>query len=355
MPLLTSLIAAAVLGQETATPPKDVKTYSDPLTGVQFDYPKAWRFRKERLFSKIEIPLADGKKAEVQLLASDFRSSTQQWQDIQVEINTSVLRQVEKQWEEVILGVPLLMTKLNYKEEDKDLSTLVGLLYSKTAKKFTFRMTAPTPNYAEAEQIWRGVLLNTLRPIDAMPDIEDGDNDPRAPVGLGTGGKTVVLKPDEPGSKQNLKGLRKTMVTVGETPMELWMPKSWEVNPAESGFVLTSKGLKGKVVFQAATGEVAEAQSGVLKLMNDTMSRFSTIKLRKEYPVTGTKAGCALVRAERHGMEGDVPLVTVFAAGARNGGHWLLSYEVKSADDWKRDEEKLEQLFDGMVLQAPAP
>jgi hypothetical protein len=356
MPLLTSLIAAAVLGQQTAPPPKEVKTFVDKFSGVMFDYPKEWRYRKERLYSKIEFPLADGKKAEVQLLSSDFRQSKQQWQDIQVEINTSVLRQVEGQSEELVLGVPLLLTKLNYKEENKELSTLVGMLYSKTPEKFTFRLTAPTANYAEAETIWRGVM-NSLRPIgDKLPEIEvEGSVDVRpVPDSGNSDTKTIILKPEEPGSKQNLKGLRKTSVTVGEAPMDLWLPKGWEVAPAETKFSLTSKGLKGKVIFETVVGGVPEAQASVLDRMNTSMARFTAITLRKEYEVKGTKAGCALVRAERIGSEGETPLVVVYAAGVRGETHWLLTYEVKSVDDWKDDQDKLAQLFDGMVLQAPA-
>lgn len=355
MPLLSSLIVAAALGWQTPPAPKETKTYSDPLTSIQFDYPKEWRYRREKLFNKLEFPGSDGKKVEVQLLGSDFRQPPQQWQDIQVEINTTARKLVERQWEEVILGVPLLLTKLVYREGDVEYSTLVGLLYSKTAEKFNFRLTATAAAFPEAEAKWREVLT-TMRTIDGkLPGIENGDTDVRLVEGGANPDHTFVLAPETPGAKQNLKGLRASPISALGANLLLYMPKSWEVESQESGFLLKNKDLKGKATLEVSAGGVTEAQSRLLQAMEGSMDRFTTISLRKEYEVKGTKAGCVLARSERFGTEGESPLVVVYAAGVRGGSHWFLTYEVKSMDDWKDDRNRLEQLFDGMVVQAAAP
>ncbi len=353
MPIVSSLIAVALLGQSG-----DVKKFSDTKMGIEFDYPKSWTFRKERLYSVIEFPVADGKKAEVQLLNTNFRQASGDWQTIQVEINNSMKRTIERQWEETILGVPLLLTKISYMQSDRDLITLVGLLYTKTPEKLNFRLTSDRVVADQAEQMWRQVL-NTLRTTDGnLPVAEDPTTKPeeREVIKPPTNADKVhVFAPADPEAKQNLKGAQKTLVNALGKEMELWLPKGWTAELVEGQYQLKHNNLKGTASFTIEPGGVAQVRASLASKLNSSQSRFTTIGIRKENEPIGTKAGCALFTAERHGVEGETPLTVIYAAGVRAGNHWLLSYEVKGKDEWKKDEKLLKSLFDLFVVQAPAP
>lgn len=351
MPFVSSLIAAALLGQSG-----DVKKFRDTKMGIEFDYPKTWNFRKERLYSVIEFPVAEGKTAEVQLLNTNFRQASADWQNIQVEINNSMKRTIERQWEETILGVPLLMTKLSYLQGDRDLVTLVGLLYTKTPEKLNFRLTTDRVVADQAEQMWRQVL-NTLRTTDGnLPVAEDPTTkvEERTVIEPPTNADKVhVFAPEDPEAKQNLRGAQKTMITAIGKEMELWLPKGWTAELVEGRYNLKHDDLKGTASFAVEPGGVLQARASLGSLMNTSQSRFSTISIRKESEPSGTKAGCVLLTAERHGKEGNSDLHLMYAAGVRANNHWMLTYEVKSAEDWKRDGKLIRSLVDLFVVQAP--
>src|SRR5690242_18114511 len=124
MPLTAvALLAVSVVAQDKAV-------FRDDHLGLQFEHPKTWKVRKERNGSVFSIPLDGGTEATLQLFPAKFNDKADQWQLIQVDINRSLKRTVDKQWQEEYLTVPMLLTRSHYEVNGQTVSALVGLLYS---------------------------------------------------------------------------------------------------------------------------------------------------------------------------------------------------------------------------------
>lgn len=340
---------------------QETKTFQDKETGLTFSYPSNWEYRKERLYSIFSIPLEGGKKAQVQVINVNFRQEPTAWQTAQSDVAKTMNRVVERQWDEVILGVPLLLTQLSYKEGEAPMGSLVGLLYSRTPAKLSFRMTTPAEGYTQAESQWREAL-NSLRTLSgSLPTTEDPTKPPQgaAAGGNGDGPKVTQIAPDKVKVPKLPKGVKKEPMEVLGQKMELVLPKSWNLVKKETGYALTKSDWTGEVGLDFGAGSLLDMRKAVLASSNTSGSFLAQILHRTETGPDLNSAGASLFMIERRGKgviaegkEFDGAIVTT-------GGHaglyyWVTTLQVEAGKAQKKGTDLLKDLHKVLLL-SPQP
>ncbi len=317
------LIFLTSLGQST-------QTFQDKETGLTFSYPSTWEYRKERLYSVFEIPLEGGKKANVQVLNVAFRQEQTAWQTAQADVAKTMNRTVDRQWDEVILGVPLLLTQLSYKEGDSAMASLVGLLYSRSGSKLSFRLTSAADTYTEAEQLWR-TSLNSLRTISGdLPTSEDPTKPPTtSPIRQPNEPKVTNIPPAKVKQPKLPKGVKQEPMEVLGQKLLLTLPRSWSVVKKETLFVLTREGWGGEVLLDFGAGNLLDMRKAVLNQSNAQGSSFSEISFRSEEGPNLNAAGANVFQIERRGkLQADGAAPRQDEMQLTTGGHTDLYYWV---------------------------
>lgn len=317
------LIFLTTLGQST-------QTFQDKETGLTFSYPSNWEYRKERLYSVFEIPLDGGKKANVQVLNVAFRQAQTAWQTAQADVAKTMNRTVERQWDEVILGVPMLLTQLSYKEGDAAMAQLVGLLYSRSASKLSFRLTSPGENYTQAEGLWRSAL-NTLRTISGdLPTSEDPTKPPSTtPIRQPNEPKVATLPPAKAKQPKLPKGVKQEPMDVLGQKLQLTLPRAWTLVKKESTFTLTRDGWDGEVLLDFGAGNLLDMRKAALTQSNTQGASFASIAFRSEDGPNLNAAGANVFQIERRGkLKGEGEALGADEMHLTTGGHSGLYYWV---------------------------
>jgi hypothetical protein len=344
--LIFALVAAPALAQNP-------KTYSDKDNGFSFSYPADWEFRKERLYSVIVIPLAENRKAEIQLVNTPFRGRAEAWQQAQADVAKSMNRAVDRQWEELLLNVPLLMTQLSYKEGEKAISSLVGLIYSRNAVKLSFRLTVPSEGYAEAEAKWRNTL-NGLRTLSgSLPSVEDPTKAPTATSSTQTQPpRTTVLRPPatrvaaRPGRGQKVE----TLNVLGQQ-LGLRIPRDWSVERAENGaFFLKHPRLTNPLRLDFGAGAEGDMRRAVVNAAGTFNTKLSLVDLRTEGAEKMNRSGASLYRIERRGRTTEGPLLIHAVGGHAGLLYWTTLLTGSDAKVFERETGLLKDLHHVLLL-----
>jgi hypothetical protein len=348
---LTVLTAALAMGQA-----QDTKTFKDDELGLSFQYPAAWSFRQERLYSVFDIPLSTGSAAECRIIHTNFRQERQVWQDIQKEIAISMERRVDSQWQEIILGVPLLMTRLGHSQAGADKVTLVGLLYSSSAQKLNFRLTSSVVDAPEAEKAWRDAL-NSLRTTDGqLPQTQDPNSTDQGSTDAGAAEEpedkgSLTLSPKSKAPVQKKKGSEVWTAFLDSKPLSIYAPKDWSFEKVDKGWAITHSKVSGKLLMSIHAGTDADAKSSVLKASVASASRFKSISVRSEPRPRNTKAGAIHHSISRRGSSDVGPLALDHITGWRDGIYWRIDYE--GADTAKDDVRQITKLIDLLSVEPP--
>ncbi|MBX3110370.1 MAG: hypothetical protein KF857_00035 [Fimbriimonadaceae bacterium] len=338
MPVATCALAMLAIVQA-----KDMRTYRDESLGLEFQHPKAWAVRKERLFSVIEFKTKSGQPVKVQIIDTAYRSDAEKWQSLQRDISETSKRQVLKQWTEELLGVPLLLTRTSEVVGAETRVTLIGLLYSRTAEKLNFRVSSSAAASDEAEAEWRSALLTIRTVSGVVPKAE-------AP---GTKVETPV-KPTKPKSETvwnpKLQAPPKTGKATNRQRVEKWdyyMPEGWTV----TGEVAKHAGLKGTVTLRAATGNAVQARNSWLRIGGVSLAEFTKVDHREETAPYPNRAGVGVLVGRRWGQGTAGPLYAVYALGWSDDKFWLLDYRAVSKADYEADKDLVQDLIDRMSVE----
>lgn len=346
MPFVSTLIAASMLLAQNGD-----KTFSDADLGLSFQYPTEWSMRKERLYSVFEIPLADKKKAEVQVISTRFSAKAEDWQIAQVDVSKTLKRVVEKQWEEQILGVPMLMTKIAFNEDNTDKNVLVGLLYSATPLKLNYRLSVPAAGFEEAEAKWRKVM-STLRTVSGELPGTENPNNTSSSSNTGSGEKVVILKPENGPPKKPRKGDQKVPVNILGQDLLVRIPKGWTMQNGEgTEYTLTHKSLKGKLVFSIESGNQNDSKRVMLAKAADAVKLFTKVTLREDRDGKYSPAGAFMTSVERVGAGSNGPLMMKHVAGQSGLLFFIATYTGEGKDTAKKDEGLLSKLFEEMIVE----
>lgn len=350
------LAAAAILAAQD----QPTKTYEDKELGLSFQYPEAWRMEKDRLFTRFEIPLASGATAEVRLFKTTFSQKPEDWQNVQADVADSIGRTIDRQWQEVILGVPLLLTKTTQGTPPE--STLTGLLYTATEKKMHYRLNTPADQFDEAKNKWSAVL-NSLRTASGdLPTAEDpsrpranpeeGAEQPTAPAP--TERKVHVLEPPNPTGTQVAKGKQAIDVSIQGIACKLFVSEGWRFTNTAEGWTAHHPDLSGSLSMSVAAGTAQDARRSTVRDSAQSLQRFSKVERRYEPRPKGTKAGALLATIERTGEGDDGWLRVIHASGSRGNYYWKAIYRSNGSEGAEKDVQLLNQLFDLAVVEPAA-
>jgi hypothetical protein len=348
---LTILTAALVAGQEQET-----KTFKDEELGLSFQYPAEWSFRQERLYSVFDIPMSTGSTAECRIIHTNFQQDRQVWQDIQKEIAISMERRVDRQWQEVILGVPMLMTRLGYSQAGADKVTLVGLLYSSSAQKLNFRLSSSVVDAPEAEKAWRSTL-NSLRTTSGqLPEIQDPNSTSQGSSNAGAAEEpeddgSLTLTPKSNEAVQKKKGSEVWTAFLDSKPVSIYAPKGWTFTKADKGWTVTHDKVSGKLMMTIHAGTDADARASVVKASIASSSRFKSISVRDEPRPRNTKAGAKHHSISRRGASDVGSLALDHLAGWRGDIYWRIDYE--GGENAKNDVKQITKLIDLLAVEPP--
>lgn len=331
--MLTATIALMTAYVQTPA----MAVYRDAKLGLQFEYPKTWKVRRDKFSAVFELPMASGQVASVQIFNAQYKGTVDDWQLIQVEINRSMKRVVERQWQEEILGVPMVLTKLSYDEAGRGKIGIIGLLYTAYADKMNFRLTSPAEVAEQAETDWRNAML-TLRTISGeLPNVEN----PNLPSVKPEPEKTSTVW--TPGGKP-AKLERGSEIVEFETDSvkyKLNLPKDWVLDKGR----LTGHTLQGTLEVTAAVGLPEEAGQKLVDSAKLALAEFESVALREDPKSEIAKSGAVVGKVFRTGKSKSGALVLGSVVGYCEGVYWLLSYRATDAKAYAKDRDALEDLF----------
>ncbi|HRF59705.1 MAG TPA: hypothetical protein PLH94_07310 [Fimbriimonadaceae bacterium] len=342
---------ACIAGFAILTAPQSgEKTITDPELGLSFTHPKSWQVSRDRSKAwKITMPLEGGVKASLEIFAVSFREPADRWQEYQALANQNLKRTVDRQWQEEILGVPMLLTRIYYSQKDVPMATLVGLLYGAVPKKMNFRLTAPSAGFEQAEQEWR-TALQSLRTISGkLPDAEDPSKPPPDPVlQPATPKNQAVLKPptqEKPTRK--VRGRAKLPARAAGRDVVFTYPGGWTATPDGDGFVLTRGGFKGRLRLEVlGTLDSPPPARALSALSGNSLGEFSKVTLRDETRPSYNKAGAMVTWVRREGLNVDQPLIIQQAVGDCGDYYWLIDYRSDDPRSARRERGAIQDLLD---------
>lgn len=353
MQLTSFLVSIVALGSFPIQP----KRYLNPDTGLMFDYPSTWTSVITKTNAKFTIQLPNsGKIGTLEAFAISFRESAERFQELQRQINKDLRREITRQWQEELLGVPVLMTQVDFATEGQSFSSITALVYSATPRKLNFRLTAPAAGFDEALGQYRQ-LLQSVRTISGA-DIST--EDPSAPPPEKTT-KPPTQPPDPPkvlpadSGKAGRRGEIQVAMSAAGKDLTLFVPKGWTVEQSDAGIVLSRDRLLGTVqvsVFSTLDSPIA------LRKMNlesgKTIEEFSSIAKREDSTEKRNGAGALVTSARRIGVDGQgKELVVWHAVGASGDYYWLLTYRIKDKKQFGRERGIIEDLMDRLSVTGP--
>jgi len=151
--------------------------YTNPKLGLTFQLPATWaNLGKKKDVTQFKITLeGTTQTAMLTLVETAFRSDADVFQTVQLRASEQLKRTVEKQWQQEVLGVPMLYTLTAYSDKGQEVKTLTGLLYSSSQTKMLIRLTAPIGYFEVAEAQWNTVLESLRTNDGTLPESENPD------------------------------------------------------------------------------------------------------------------------------------------------------------------------------------
>ncbi len=374
MAFLTATLVLLALRQDPA--PQEA-TFTDPALGLSFVHPANWTIVAQPVAKPsggnrfklpggkksppkgppegtvtFSIPGANGAApAELTIVRASFSDAPEKWQKIQADANTNMKRDVERQWEQEILGVPLLLTRIGFVQDGVAKSTLTGLLYNAAPYKLLFRLTGPTAGF-DAAQYEFTKAMETLRTTnDSMPTAQEPGKAIPPPIVPGPDAKHSLFTKQKVDPKAAPLSLA---VSAAGRKMSLRVPENWRLEKVDGdSAVLRHPSVKGPVtvkLYAVSTGqrptEALSAQS------NASLEEFKTVAKREDTPGTPNKAGNPVLAVWRTGESASGPHAALDAVAVAGDYYLLFSFrpEPKSGSERK----VVQAMLDAVGLE-PAP
>lgn len=325
--LLAALVTspgAIHLGQETGSPgqntprepakipidkpkepakPVGTKTFSDKALGLAFDYPANWTFQKADRDrpARFAIPIeGTTAKGELQIIDLEYRAAPETFQETQATMISRLNQQLVRQWQIEVLGVPLLMTKLKSVGQDGEKTTVVGLLYASTPRKFNFRLTAPSENFDAVEFPWQGVLETLRTTSGALPTTEGTEPPKTTPTPL----KEVRTEIGPRLKNVTFRGPVSAKLAFGGTSATVYMPKGWLAAADEEGALrLTHPRLSAPLTMRGFLAQADNPTAVLTRAAVKSMESFSKIDRRYDPVIEMTKTGASVSAVFRVGAD----------------------------------------------------
>lgn len=343
------LVIGVILGLQGA----QLKSYVSPDLDLGFKYPSKWQLTTKKGDAKFTIPIKTN-TATLEVFRSTFRGTSEEWQAIQDNVNKSLHRTVEKQWQEEILGVPLLLTKIRFQQGAEEIETLTGLLYSARAKKLLFRLTSPAQTFDEAEEAFRSALVTLQTTSGELPKTDDPD----VPLPTGTEKPVPVKKPPVVISANAGKGkfrlaAQKVSTKAGGAVVEWRLPQGFRVQPEGLEFVVKHDRLRGQLTVSVNSElDSPKPDAALVAASGESLKQFQAVALREEPAPRVNEAGSTISFVRRKGTTDLGEFVIWQAVGAKASYYWLLNYRG-TISDFQKDRSLIEDLLNTMSVEVP--
>lgn len=341
-----ALLTVWAMGQGGAAPADQTATYANEWIGISLNHPTDWKVASKKQDAWVTIPLKAGTMvAGLNLVAATFNGETDVWQKSQEHINNQLGFEVMRQWQEEILGVPFLLTKVRSGPgklasatkavpalpKDQPLITLIGLVYSATPRKLMFRLTAPEGGYDDAEFLMRS-SLQSLRTLDGkLPQPEDPNrkldpNEPPPTAPVRPPARTVIgSKPEESnGAKARAENVFEA--EAAKKKIGFYFPAGWTVEKAEDG-KLNLKSAEPPVTLTLELNSTLDSDPPLRALMKasaESLKSFDTVARRDENTPRTNKAGALVIRVWRTGQAASGLLWSFESVGGTPEFYYLL-------------------------------
>ncbi len=362
----TVAIAALVvlLGRQTPDPqaPKLV-TFNDPKLGLLFDHPPTWTIQKnkkghsssksEKGLTVMTLPTAGSPTgATLEIFHAQFASTPEIWQTVQLRSNEQLHRTVERQWQQDILGVPLLLTRISYTEKTGPTTTVTGLLYTRTHEKLLFRLIGPTNDFDNVQYAFT-TAMQTLRTVDGVMPVEEDPNHPLPPAKK-TDPLPSARVPIVPDAKPPKLVLAKNVqnLVISTKNFVFHYPEDWTLVSAHGTTItLKSEDATAPVTFTFSSSLDSDSPANVLlNLTIQELSLFDSVAERVDSPSLTSKAGCTIASIWRLGKDSKGPLYSLDASGQQGDYYFIASFKGTSKDAAADDQKAVLDLLKTVSL-----
>lgn len=344
--MIAGLVVAGILAQE-------VKTYRDPATGLAFGYPTSWEYKRSKHSADFAFRMNDGSTATVQIFNIQFRQEKSLWQQLQRDVAEQMRRRVQRQWEEQILGVPLILTRIDFVEGEKEMSTLVGLLYTATKEKMNFRVTSTAGTAQAAEDAWRQALISLRTLSGELPVAEDPTKPLPNPDKTSTGQSITRLTPEGNSDPARTKNVHR-LSSLG-LQLDVYLPEGWVLEPAEDTINVKHPKLLGSATIRFSAGSRAQVQGVLNEANGSSFGRFKLVTMRDDPRPAVKKSGSFVASTLRIGPGAQEPTAIAWhIVGTSGSVVWRIDYATSGEEALNADRKLIERLIDyTAVLVAP--
>lgn len=332
--------------------PATTKTFQSKPHNLQLDIPVSWKVQPTRNGTNF---IVSGTKSasRVELYVTNYQGTSDDWQSLRKQVNSDMGRKIDRQWEELLLGVPLLMIRVNYNDpkEGGDISMLDGLLFANTSRKFQFRLYAKPDEVGGVEEQWRQ-CLTTLRTMEgSLPDKEDGVFNPPASEPVVRPGEAIRLKPRD---RSEVKlGPVSVPFSVSGRSGEMRLPEGWKVSGEAERRTLTHKDFPGEVsVLISSILDSAPPQTAILDEARRGADRFKSVSSRENFGPVVNKSKTNYWLTVRKGRTDSADLFQMIAVVDVKDFYWTLKFEGTDLKSSKATQRKLEELLNAMGAPA---
>ena len=317
--------------------------YRDTKLGLQFEYPKVWKLRKDKFATVLEFNTEKGTPVQVQLFSARFKDSADTWQLIQVEINKGMKRTVDRQYQEEFLGVPMLMTRISYTDANRAMFGLTGLLYTSFEEKLNFRVSGPIEGADDGIAAWHEVLLTLRTTTGDLPTAED----PNKPSVKPEEPKPTKIWKQDQSSRKPIRGAQIQNFKVGGQEFVLNLPKDWKF---ESG-QLSHPSIKGSINLDLGIAILEEAASKLNEVSGAALTQFEKVRLRVDSKPFVAESGAIVGQIFRYGETKGQTLSVGHILGSCQAVYWLVTYKGKDEASTKSDLKVLNDLIEHFYVE----
>jgi hypothetical protein len=279
LPTLTSSIAQDPVASDRAT-------YTDREMNLSFTHPTTWKITKrEKRDQRVifNVPLEGGKPGELELIRAQFRGEKDAWQSLQLTSNELQKRTVTRQWEQTVLGVPLLFTQVQFTDRGTAFTQVSGLFYSRTAQKLLFHLKAPASGFESAFFEWQRSLESFRTITGAELPVEDPAAPPETRPRPGPVNVRKVVDALKPPQKRKDLTFAGQMSVSGKTA-QIDLPPGWRlsaVDGARAKLVHAKRALDVGIVLSYAL-DSPDPLRVLIEQTTKRLEEFNRVKQRED-------------------------------------------------------------------------
>lgn len=361
------LLAAAVLAP-MQTP--ETKTYADPQLGLSFTYPGTWALqtpppqkgkkgkpKADEQTAVFKLPIAgSSEQAELTVVRAGFSGSPDTWQQVQLDANKNLKREVTRQWQQEILNVPMLLTRINYSDGGVSKTTLTGLLYSATPLKLLFRLTGPSGDFDKVQYEFTTAMESLRTTSGKLPTEQEAGKpvEPAKPAPDPRELKHPLIDPTAVVVKHKplIKAPELVNFSVGAKKVALRYPKSWTVSDVKGAtLTLHNPRLSGAIQLSGfSTTDAVSPQNALIDAAAHSLAGFDTAE-REDQPAKANLAGTPVAVVWRYGKAGKTELGTVDFVITSGDYYVVGSYKSKPGTSFGGERKAIKELVSSVSVE----